>query len=399
MKRLLKQPIAYLTLAFISGISVGCSVMGGADTGKTASTTQVQTTKTESRTEPSPSNSFPQGISESDPNYIAQVVQQAGPAVVRIDSTRTIERPALQDPLFDRFFGNQAPPQQQIQRGTGSGFITTPDGVILTNAHVVEKADRVFVVLKDGRRIEGQVVGSDPVTDVAVVKVNEKELPTLKLGNSDNLLPGQAAIAIGNPLGLSNTVTQGIISATERSAADVGVPAERIDFIQTDAAINPGNSGGPLLNARGEVIGMNTAIIQGAQGIGFAIPINIAQRVAEQIVTKGRADHPYVGIQMAELDPELRAQINQSDLGFTVNRDTGVVILRVARNSPAARAELRPGDVIERIGDVSIQNAQQVQQQIEANGLGRPLQMTVNRNGRSETIAIQPVQLPTEEQT
>ncbi len=171
---------------------------------------------------------------------------------------------SLEETPFDQFFGEQAPSRQQVQKGTGSGFITTADGRILTNSHVVSGADNVTVVLKDGRRFKGTVVGSDPTTDLAVVKISASGLPTVKLGNSDNLLPGQAAIAIGNPLGLSNTVTEGIISATGRSAADVGVSAaERVNFIQTDAAINPGNSGGPLINSSGEVIGINSAIIQG----------------------------------------------------------------------------------------------------------------------------------------
>src|SRR5919202_1353056 len=165
-----------------------------------------------------------------------------------------------------------------IERGTGSGFVIGGDGVILTNAHVVEGADTVNVTLKDGRSFQGQVLGADKVTDVAVVKIEANNVPVVAIGNSDKLLSGEWAIAIGNPLGLDNSVTAGIISATGRSSSDVGVPDKRIGFIQTDAAINPGNSGGPLLNASGEVIGMNTAIIQGAQGLGFAIPINTAKR-------------------------------------------------------------------------------------------------------------------------
>jgi S1-C subfamily serine protease len=312
--------------------------------------------------------------------------------VVRIDSTRTVE--ISPDPLLDRFFRGQLPSQEQVQRGVGSGFITTADGLIYTNAHVVAGADNVTVVLKDGRRFQGNVVGADPVTDVAVVRIKATGLPTAKLGNSDNLRPGEWAIAIGNPLGLDNTVTQGIISATQRSVADLGVPTERVDFIQTDAAINPGNSGGPLLNAQGEVIGMNTAIIQGAQGLGFAIPINTAQRITAQLITQGRVDHPYIGIQMAQLNPELRAKINQSDAGIKINQDTGVIILGVARNSPAFRAGLRPGDIIESINDETIQNTQQVQKQVEATNIGETIQIIINRNGSRQAIAVQPEALP-----
>jgi S1-C subfamily serine protease len=313
---------------------------------------------------------------------------------VRIDSTRTVAQDGG-DSLFDQFFGGQAPSQQQIQRGTGSGFITTSDGRILTNAHVVSGADSVSVVLKDGRRFKGTVVGADPTTDLAVVKISANNLPTVKLGNSDNLLPGQAAIAIGNPLGLSNTVTSGIISATGRSAADVGVSAtERVNFIQTDTAINPGNSGGPLINSSGEVIGINSAIIQGAQGIGFAIPINTAQRIAQQIVTKGKAEHLYLGIQMVELTPEIRNRINQSDRGVKVNQDQGVLIAGIQRNSPAARAGLRPGDIIESINGTTIQVPNQVQEQLESTNSGSTLQIAVNRDGQRQTFSVKPEPLP-----
>jgi len=332
----------------------------------------------------------------TDANYVTQVVQQVGPAVVRINSTRTVEV-APQDPFLERFFDGQLPSREEVQRGIGSGFIISANGIILTNAHVVANADNVSVVLKDGRRLQGNVVGADPVTDVAVVRIKATGLPVARLGNSDNLLPGEWAIAIGNPLGLNNTVTQGIISATERSVADVGVPTERVDFIQTDAAINPGNSGGPLLNAQGEVIGMNTAIIQGAQGLGFAIPIKTAQRIANQLVATGRVDHPYVGIQMAELTAELRTEINQSDLGLQVNQNTGVIILTVSPNSPASRAGLRPGDIIESINKVAIQDLKQVQQQVEATKVGESLQIMINRNGNRQAIAVRTVPLPTRE--
>jgi S1-C subfamily serine protease len=232
-----------------------------------------------------------------------------------------------------------------------------------------------------------------------VVKISANNLPTLRLGNSDNLLPGQAAIAIGNPLGLSNTVTSGIISATGRSAADIGVSAERVNFIQTDAPINPGNSGGPLINSSGEVIGINSAIIQGAQGIGFAIPINTAQRIAQQIVTKGKAEHLYLGIQMVDLTPEIRSQINQSNSGIQVSQDKGVIIAGVQRNSPAARAGFRPGDIIESISGTAIQTSSQVQNQLEATNLGSTLEIIINRGGQSQTLRVKPELLPARQPT
>jgi S1-C subfamily serine protease len=388
VKKILRHTAFYLTLLTLT--SVGCSAVRDTNQaqetilGKAAPVSSTQLTPT---TQTAP-------IKAGDnPDYVAQVVQQTGPAVVRIDSTRTVQQ-EIQDPTIGRFFGRQAPRQGQVQRGTGSGFITSADGQIVTNAHVVEGADSVTVVLTDGRRLRGEVVGTDRVTDLAVVKINATGLPTAKLGNSDTLLPGQAAIAIGNPLGLDNTVTQGIISATGRSSADVGVPTERINFIQTDAAINPGNSGGPLLNSAGEVIGVNTAIIQGAQGLGFAIPINTVKRISQQLATKGRVDHPYLGVQMGELSPELRSQINQSNVGFKVDRDSGVIILTIAADSPAARAGLRPGDVIQSINNAAIQSSRQVQEQVEAATVGNPLQITVERGNQTEAIAVKPDQLP-----
>jgi len=385
----LKQPSFYLAL-FLLGSSAGCggirNELGNAPTPQ-ASLAPLQAS-------PATAPLAPPKLTSLD--YVAQIVERVGPAVVRIDSTRTVGQ-SFGDSGFERFFGGQAPRAQRVQRGTGSGFITTADGRVLTNAHVVQGADSVTVVLKDGRRFKGTVVGADPTTDVAVVKINAQSLPTVKLGNSDNLLPGQAAIAIGNPLGLSFTVTQGIISATGRSAADVGVPAERVEFIQTDAAINPGNSGGPLINAEGEVIGINSAIIQGATGLGFAIPIATAARVADQIVTTGKAEHPYLGVQMAELTPELRNEINQSNAGFKINQDQGVLVLGLQSNSPAARGGVRPGDLIASINGTAIQTAQQVQQQVEAATIGNPLQIVVNRNGQKQTLTVKPEPLPVRE--
>uniref|UniRef100_B8HVW1 2-alkenal reductase n=1 Tax=Cyanothece sp. (strain PCC 7425 / ATCC 29141) TaxID=395961 RepID=B8HVW1_CYAP4 len=340
--------------------------------------------------QPLTSNAAPL-LKPGDLNYVTQVVQRVGPAVVRIDSSRSVRQSRWRDPSQP---GSNVSPYGRVQRGMGSGFIISSNGQVLTNAHVVADADRVTVILKDGRRLRGEVIGVDKVTDVAVVKVQATGLPTVRLGNSDQLLPGQWAIAIGNPLGLNNTVTQGIISATGRSSADVGAPTERVDFIQTDAAINPGNSGGPLLNAEGEVIGMNSAIIQGAQGLGFAIPINTAKRIAEALVTQGRVEHPYIGVTMSELNAELQETINHSDLGFRLDRDRGVVILKVAPNSPAERAGLQSGDIIESINGQRIATAQQVQQQVEATGLENALQLKINRSGQPRQVSLKPTPLP-----
>ncbi|AFZ20995.1 HhoA/HhoB/HtrA family serine endopeptidase [Allocoleopsis franciscana] len=339
---------------------------------------------------------------DANVNFIAQAVELVGPAVVRIDSARKLSSKDVpepfKNPFFRRFFGNETPPpEQRVERGTGSGFIISSDGRLITNAHVIAGADNVKVTLKDGRTFSGRVVGVDSVTDVAVVKIEAKNLPTVRLGTAQKLIPGEWAIAIGNPLGLDNTVTVGIISALDRSSSQVGVPEKRVSFIQTDAAINPGNSGGPLLNAKGEVIGINTAIRAGAQGLGFAIPIETAQRIANQLFTKGRVEHPYLGIKMVTLTPDLRKELNEDkSFGVKVTRDTGVVIVSVAKNSPAAQAGFQPGDVIEKVAGKPIKSAAEVQQQVEVSTVGANLDVEVSRQGNRQRLQVRPGAFPTE---
>lgn len=326
-------------------------------------------------------------------NFIATAVQKVGPAVVRINATRKVANPisdALKNPLLRRFFGEdeQPIPQERIERGTGSGFILSEDGELLTNAHVVADTDTVQVTLKDGRSLEGKVVGVDSVTDVAVVKIEADHLPTVKLGNSQNLIPGQWAIAIGNPLGLDNTVTIGIISATDRTSTQVGVPDKRVSFIQTDAAINPGNSGGPLLNAQGEVIGVNTAIRADAQGLGFAIPIETAARIANELFTKGRVEHPFLGIEMADLSPIRKQQINQENQ-INIQQEAGIVIKGVTDDSPAKRGGLLAGDVIQKVNGKPVKISAQVQKLVESSKVGEILAIEVNRSGKIQTFKVQ----------
>ena len=352
----------------------------------------------------SPVNAAPPLAAGTDPNFVIQVVQKVGPAVVRIDSSRTVKTQIpdqFNDPLFQRFFGSQLPEQQQnrVERGTGSGFIISADGRILTNAHVVDGADTVTVTLKDGRTFKGKVLGKDELTDVAVVKIQANNLPLVALGNSDKLQPGEWAIAIGNPLGLDNTVTTGIISATGRSSNQIGAPDKRVEYIQTDAAINPGNSGGPLLNYRGEVIAMNTAIIQGAQGLGFAIPINTAQRISSQLIATGKVEHAYLGIQMVGLTPQLKQNINSDpNSGLSVTEDKGVLVVRVVPNSPAAKAGIRAGDVIQKLGGQAVTDASSVQKVVENSQVGSDLRMELRRNGQNLNIAVQPGAFPTQVQ-
>jgi S1-C subfamily serine protease len=337
----------------------------------------------------------PSGVALQGGNFIATAVDQVGPAVVRIDAQREVM--ASGNPVMDRFFGSNRPMQPRIEEGLGSGFILAEDGVIVTNAHVVDGADRVVVTLKDGREFEGEVMGADSVTDVAVIRIEATDLPTVDIGNVDQIRPGEWAIAIGNPLGLDNTVTAGIISATGRSSADIQIPDKQVNFIQTDAAINPGNSGGPLLNEQGEVIGMNTAIIGGAQGLGFAIPISTVQDVANQLLTTGRVVHPYLGIRMVDVTDRLKAQLDASpNVPFTVNVDSGVLIVEVEPNSPAAAGGLQPGDVVQSINGTAIATGEDVQMMVRDSSVGDRLTMTVQRDGETVETVIQPGSYPTE---
>lgn len=336
-------------------------------------------------------------------SFIASAAERVGPAVVRINSARTVtarRRPSIfDDPFFRDFFGDQGipqQPQQRVERGTGSGFILDANGTILTNAHVVEGADQVTVTLKDGRELRGEVVGEDPLTDVAVIKIDASNLPVASIGNSDVLRPGEWAIAIGNPLGLDNTVTAGIISATGRTSAQIRVADKLVEFIQTDAAINPGNSGGPLLNDRGEVIGVNTAIIGGgAQGLGFAIPINQARAIAGELIANGKVEHAYLGIQMRTLTPALKEEINADpNANIRVQAEEGVVILGIAQNSPAAQSGLRLGDVILAMNGQVITDASEVQNLVKATSVGEPISVSVNRGGQVVEVSVRPGDYP-----
>ena len=362
--------------------------------------TQQSQTQDQKTIEPNPVIAPPPIFSSSgDPNFVVKVVQNVGPAVVRIDSSRTITSRVpdeFNDPFFRRFFKDAAPqPRQRVEQGSGSGFIINSSGQIVTNSHVVDGADRVTVILKDGRTFDGKVLGEDRVTDVATIKIDANNLPTLSVGNSDALQPGEAVIAIGNPLGLNNTVTSGIISATGRSGSDIGASDKRVDYIQTDAAINPGNSGGPLLNARGQVIAMNTAIIRGAQGLGFAIPINTVQKIAQELIAKGKVDHPYLGVQMVTLTPENKERIkNVAGDGLNITADDGVLLVEIVPRSPASVAGLRVGDVIKSINNQPVTKIEEVQKLVEKSKIGTKLPIEVERNGQIVQVGVQPAPLP-----
>ncbi|MEH1779437.1 HhoA/HhoB/HtrA family serine endopeptidase [Nostoc sp.] len=333
-------------------------------------------------------------------SFVTAAVNRVGSAVVRIDTERTITRradPFFEDPFFRRFFGDSLPqqmPSEQL-RGLGSGFIIDKSGLVLTNAHVVDKADKVTVRLKDGRTFEGKVQGIDEVTDLAVVKINAgNDLPVAPLGSSNNVQVGDWAIAVGNPLGFDNTVTLGIISTLKRSSAQVGISDKRLDFIQTDAAINPGNSGGPLLNGQGEVIGINTAIRPDAMGIGFAIPIDKAKAIAAQLQRDGKVAHPYLGVQMLTLTPDLAKQNNTDpNSPIQIPEINGVFVMRVVPNSPAASAGIRRGDVILQVDGKAITSAEQLQNVVEDSRLGQILQVKVQRGNQTQQISVRTAEL------
>jgi len=348
------------------------------------------------------SSSRPLERTPEDTNFVTKVVDEVSPAVVRVNVKRVVDTNVpefFNSPFFERFFGDSipTPPQQRVQQGLGSGFIVSSDGQILTNAHVVDKADEVAVVLRDGRTFDGTVVGEDPLTDVAVIQIDAENLPTVALGNSDNVQPGQWAIAIGNPLGLNETVTVGVISATGRPSSAIGVSDKRVEFIQTDAAINPGNSGGPLLNARGEVIAINTAIIGKAEGLGFAVPINTGKRVAQEIMETGEVQYPYIGIRMVTLTPEVKERLEQlPQQNFTITADSGVLIVETVNGSPARKSGLRPGDVIMAINGETVEQSEEVQRLVEQQSVGDQITVTIQRNGESQEITVELERLPVE---
>jgi S1-C subfamily serine protease len=322
-------------------------------------------------------------------SFVADAVRRSGPAVVTIDTERTVVRPGsgglppgmMLDPFFRRFFPQAQQPSQRTERGQGSGVIFQSDGLILTNAHVVEKTDRVYVGLKDGRRTEGKVIGLDNVTDLALVRLMEPgPWPVAPLGNSDALQVGDWAIAVGNPFGLDNTVTMGIISNLNRNVAKLGITDKRLDLIQTDAAINPGNSGGPLLNADGEVVGINTLVRSGpGAGLGFAIPINRAREIATQLLATGRVSHPMIGVGLDNLPPELKRSLNG-----------GALVRSVMPGGPASRAGLRSGDVIVAAAGKPVAGPSQMVDAVEANGVGRPMALRVMRGGTPVQLEVVP---------
>ncbi|MFD2301489.1 trypsin-like peptidase domain-containing protein [Paracidovorax citrulli] len=308
-------------------------------------------------------------------------VRKAAPAVVSINTSKAVRNPRSNDPWFQFFFGDQG--AQQTQTGLGSGVIVSPDGYILTNNHVVEGADEIEVTLADSRRTRATVIGTDPDTDLAILKVDLDKLPAMVLGNSDQLSVGDQVLAIGNPFGVGQTVTSGIVSALGRSQLGINTFE---NFIQTDAAINPGNSGGALVDINGNLMGINTAIYSrsgGSMGIGFAIPVSTAKLVLDGIVKDGQVTRGWIGVEPNELSPELAAT-------FGVRATEGVIITGVLQDGPAARAGIRPGDVIVRVGDKPTDNVSALLSAVAALKPGEPAAFQLQRGDAQLELNVVP---------
>ena len=330
-------------------------------------------------------------------SFVSKALNISGDAVVTIETQRQVSSSSegvfppgiLNDRYFERFFGLRGlqVPRSRIEKGQGSGVIFSKEGLVLTNAHVIEKTDQLIVGLSDGRRVLGNVVGEDSLTDLAVIKLKAKgPWPTAQLGNSDNLKVGDWAIAVGNPFGLENTVTLGIISNLNRDVAQLGISDKRIDLIQTDAAINPGNSGGPLLNSVGEVIGINTLVRSGpGAGLGFAIPINRARKIAKDLITSGRAKHPMIGV-------TLSSNIKQKS-NFLSQTEDGAIIKYLMPNGPAEKGGLKVNDLIISINNEKISTPADVVKKINKNNLQSALRIKILRENIESIKIIKPVDI------
>jgi len=331
---------------------------------------------------------------------MAEIVAAVKPAVVNISSTKTIRGGEISSPFFNdsflkRFFGNEfgfsEKPREYKQSGLGSGVIVEKDGYILTNNHVVKGAEEIKVTLSDKREFKGKVIGSDQKTDLAVIKIDSHNLPVIKLGDSEKLKVGEMVLAIGNPFGLSHTVTSGIVSATGR--ANVGI-ADYEDFIQTDAPINPGNSGGALVNIRGELVGINTAIFSttgGYQGIGFAIPSNMAQDVMNSLIKNGKVVRGWLGVTIQPLTPDLVKQFNLKD-------EQGVLVGDVTEGGPAEKAGIQRGDVILEYNSKKVEDAISLRNMVAGTVPNQEVSIKLMRNGKTETIRVKILEMTTEAQ-
>ena len=333
-------------------------------------------------------------------SFVADVASRVSPSVVRIDIERELQTDEFEsdliDPLLRDLLGDLGSFPKK-ERGQGSGVIIDSSGLVLTNAHVVEKVDRVIITLQDGNQVDGSVVGTDQVTDLALVKIQDSPgLESAQLGDSENIQVGDWAIALGTPYGLESTVTLGIVSSLHRDINSLGFSDKRLDLIQTDAAINPGNSGGPLINANGEVIGINTLVRSGpGAGLGFAIPINLASKVTNQLLTNGEVVHPYLGAQLVLLNERIAKEHNQDPNSLILLPErTGALVQSVIPQSPAEEGGLRRGDLVINAGGNEINDPRSLLVQVENAQIGKPFELEVVRNNKEINLSIKPAALP-----
>ncbi len=322
--------------------------------------------------------------SSSNFNSFSNVAKKVMPSVVSVFTTQEVKvpsHPLLNDPMFRRFFGDRFEEQTQRKSGLGSGVIVSPEGYILTNHHVVAAADEIGVELADGRKAKANIIGSDPETDLAVIKINMKGLPSVTFGHSDQAKVGDIVLAIGNPLGIGQTVTMGIISALGRKQRGINT---YVDFIQTDAAINQGNSGGALVDATGNLIAINTMIISqtgGSVGIGLSIPTTVAKPIMEQIIQTGSVTRGWIGVAVQDLTPELAES-------FKLNNVNGALIAGVKENGPAGRAGIKLGDLMIAVEGKTVTNSSDVLDLIAALPPGQTATFTVMRNQVEKSVEI-----------
>jgi serine protease Do len=385
---------SHVLVAVVSVLITGLVFLHFADNGHTFAAAGVTTDAPASSAldiEIAPSGLIaaqPSGYMSKD--SIANVAERVGRAVVNIDTKRTVKvSPLPFGDLFYEFFGMR---QQDMTRevevpAIGSGFIVRADGYVLTNNHVIEGAKEIVVTLADGRKFQGKTMGRDPRNDLAIVKIDAKGLPAVQLGDSDKIRPGDFAIAIGNPYGLQHTVTAGIISGLARSLD--GDPTEPGIYIQTDAAINRGNSGGPLIDIDGRVVGINTAIIPQAQGLGFAIPVNVAKSVMDDLISGKKIVYPWIGVQLQDVTPELAEY-------FGVREKYGAIVAYVYQNSPAEKAGLQEGDIILRLGNVDIKSITKLQEEVRNHKAGDKVVLQVWRNNSYMLITVTLGEMPDE---
>ncbi|MEW6408609.1 MAG: DegQ family serine endoprotease [Nitrospirota bacterium] len=381
--------IIYSVILLVAGIGIGLLFASSLDWLPLGHTTQQKTI----------SSAVTEQLSQTSQAF-AEIVKAVTPSVVNISTTKIVKRgtsqlsPFFDDPFFKDFFGN-GPfhefrlPKKWREQSLGSGVIVSQDGYILTNNHVIGKADEIKVSFSDKREFKGKLIGADSKTDIAVIKIDAKDLPTVRWGDSDKLQVGEFVLAIGNPFGLNQTVTMGIISAVGR--ANVGI-ADYEDFIQTDAAINPGNSGGALVNIKGELIGINTAIFSrsgGYQGIGFAVPSNMAKDVMDGLIKKGKVVRGWLGVTIQEVTPELAA-------GFGLKNLKGAIVSDISRGSSAEKAGIKRGDIITMYNGKEIESVGQLRNAVAKTPVGAEVKIVILRDKKEKELLVTIGELPKE---